>query len=235
VDIGGPISTASSAGANVAISRTRKAIHIPFNERDYHNNRRAGRPFIEHQVEIVNFEIALRGTVAAWPNLCLLIGDEIIVADRQRRKRGGNPFALRAKLSYAGWIREANVIPDFVFSLTLARGRRFKFMIEIDRGKMPIRRSDPDKTSFEQKMPVYLSGHGARQHKRQLGWKNFRMLSLTTDRKRVQHMQETLRDISGARGGSLFLFSTYEAPRTHDLLNTWTDGAGRAVQLVFRL
>ena len=198
-----------------------------------YNNRRAGRPFIEHQVEIVNFEVVLRGAVRQRPELTLLTGVETIIPDRQRGNASGNPFALRTKLSYAGWIREARVIPDFVFSLIPPRGERFNFMVEIDRGKMPIRRSDPDKTSFEQKMRVYLSGHGARQHERQVGWKNFRVLSVTTDRKRLQHMQETLRDLPHGRGGpSLFLFSTYEALRTHEALNAWQDAAGRPAKLL---
>ena len=58
-------------------------------------------------------------------------------------------------------------------------------MVEIDRGTMPVKRSDPEQTSFEGKMRVYLAAHAAKQHERQFGWKNFRVLTVTTDRQRV--------------------------------------------------
>jgi len=196
-------------------------------------NREAGRPFIEHQVEIVNFEVGVRRAVGERSDLSMLTAAETLMVAHHQRARGGNPFALRAKLSYAGWIREARVVPDFVFSLIPLRGQRFNFMVEIDRGKMPIRRSDPDKSSFEQKMRVYLSAHGAKQHERQLGWKNFRVLSVTTEAKRLQHMRETWREISAACGNpSLFLFTTYEALRAGDVFNSWQDSIGRPAKLL---
>ena len=45
---------------------------------------------------------------------------------------------------------------------------------------MPITRSRFDQTSFEKKMRGYLAAHAAKQHERQFGWKNFRVLTITT-------------------------------------------------------
>ena len=76
------------------------------------------------------------------------------------------------------------MIPDLVFGLQLTTGKRLNFMVEIDRGTMPVSRSDPDRTSFEQKMRVYLAAHAAKQHERQFGWKNFRVLTVTTQHRK---------------------------------------------------
>ena len=51
------------------------------------------------------------------------------------------------------------VVPDVVFGLQPAKADRRNFMVEIDRGTMPVRRSDPEQTSFEGKMRVYLAAH----------------------------------------------------------------------------
>jgi hypothetical protein len=132
-------------------------------------------------------------------------------------------------------MREVSVIPDFVFGLQLKNDKRLNFMVEIDRGMMPVRRSDPDQTSFEKKMRVYLAAHAAKQHERQSGWKNFRVLTITTDQQRVQSMKEALEGLRVSRspGAALFLFSTFDDLRAGDPLSrTWADGIGRHARLI---
>jgi hypothetical protein len=163
----------------------------------------------------------------------LLSTEELIVASRQ--PTGRNPFMLRAKLSDRGTVREVGVIPDLVFGLELGDGSQRNFMVEIDRGTMPVSRSDPDQTSFQRKMRVYLGAHAAKQHERQFGWRNFRVLTVTTDPDRIATMMTALRQIRVPRsaGPSLFLFSTFNALRPSDpLAYCWQDGSGRSVQLI---
>jgi len=204
-------------------------------DRSY-NNRRAGRPFIEHQVEIVNFQVALQRAVAQRSDVRLIQMEDMIAASRQQmRRRSGAPFALRAKLSLRGWVREASVVPDLVFGLQLKSGKRLNFMVEIDRGTMPVCRSDPDRTSFEQKMRVYLAAHAAKQHERQFGWKNFRVLTVTTDRQRMQSMKDALEGlrVPGSSGASLFLFSTFgDLGMAGPLAPCWQDGKGRTASVL---
>src|SRR5205085_12012418 len=71
------------------------------------------------------------------------------------------------------------------------KGERRNFMVEIDRGTRPVRRSDPEQTSFEGKMRVYQAAHAAREHQHKLGLANFRVLTITTDRQRVRAMMQT--------------------------------------------
>ena len=132
-------------------------------------------------------------------------------------------------------MREVGVVPDLVFGLELADGSRRNFMVEIDRGTMPVNRSDPDQTSFQRKMRVYLAAHAAKQHERQFGWKNFRVLTVTTDSNRIATMMAALRQIRVPRsaGPSLFLLSTFDDLRSSDpLAFRWQDGSGRSVQLI---
>ena len=60
-----------------------------------------------------------------------------------------NPISLRVKLSHQGVMHEIGLVPDLVFGLQFVDGSRHSFMVEIDRGTMPIARSDFLQTSFE--------------------------------------------------------------------------------------
>jgi hypothetical protein len=195
-------------------------------------NREAHRPFIEHQIEIVNFQVALQRAVTQRDDLRLIAAEDMLPASRQRSRA---PFALRAKLSQRGQVRDATLIPDLVFGLQLGKGERRNFMVEIDRGTMPVTRSDPDQTSFAGKIRVYLAAHAAKQHERQFGWKNFRVLTVTTDLQRVQSMAEASRGlcIPHGAGASLFLFTIFDDLRTTDpIALPWRDGDGRDVSLI---
>ena len=124
-------------------------------------------------------------------------------------------------------MREISVVPDLVLGLQLADGSRLNFMVEVDRGTMPVRRSDPEPTSFEGKMRVYLAAHIAKQHDRQFGWKNFRTLVITTNRQRLLAMAQALLEIPTLHnvGPAQFLFASFEDLRETDPLNLhWMNG-----------
>ena len=199
-------------------------------------NREAGRPFIEHQIEIVNFEVALQQAVAQRSDVRLIAPEDMKLAASRRPMRAGRPpFAMRAKLSHRGKVREISVIPDLVFGLQLATGERRNFVAEIDRGTMPISRSDPSQTSFERKMRVYLAAHAAQQHQRQFGWRNFRVLTITTTTARVGAMLEALRRlrVSHATSAPLFLFTTFNDLRARTPLTVdWLDATRGGVSLI---
>jgi hypothetical protein len=198
-------------------------------------NREARRPFIEHQIEIVNFQVALQRAVTKHSGLRLIPPTEIKTASRQPMPASRAPLALRAKLAHRGVVREIGVVPDIVFGLELPNGSRRYFMVEIDRGTMPISRADFAQTSIERKMRAYLIAHAAKQHERQFDWKNFRVLTVTTDQQRMQSMKEALQCLRVPRssGASLFLFSTFDDLRAGNPLEyQWQDGNDRLVRLL---
>ncbi len=127
-------------------------------------------------------------------------------------------------------MRERGIVPDLVFGLAPRGGARRYFMVEIDRGTMPVVRSNLMQTSFEQKMRAYLIAHAAKQHERQFGWKNFRVLTVTTDDRRRQSMIDALRRlrVPHSLGASLFYFATRdELSVGNPLAHTWHDGNDR--------
>jgi hypothetical protein len=199
-------------------------------------NREAHRPFIEHQIEIVNFRVALQRAAAQRSDVRLISAEEMnSAASRRPMQAPRAPFALRAKLAHRGAVHEFSVVPDVVFGLELSDGSRRNFMVEIDRGTMPVTRSRFDQTSFEKKMRGYLAAHAAKQHERQFGWRNFRVLAVTTDQERMQSMKEALDGLRVPRspGASLFLFSTFDDLRAEDpVAHDWRDGNGQSVHLI---
>jgi Replication-relaxation len=198
-------------------------------------NREVGRPFIEHQLEIVDFKVALDRATRDHGNVQLMHAEEIASSIPEEPRRGRNPFAMKVKLSHQGAQREIGVVPDFVFGLRFSDGSRRCFMVEIDRGTMPITRADFEQTSFERKMRAYLTAHAGKHHERQFGWKNFRVLTVTVDEYGVRSMMEALRQLHVAHspGASLFLFATREELHARNpIAHGWRDGNGRSLPLI---
>lgn len=195
-------------------------------------NREAGRPFIEHQLETIDFWLGLHAATADSP--VQLIHQHELIADfpeRQRARR--NPLSLTARLSHRGHPHEISVIPDLAFGLVLPDGSRRNFLVEIDRGTMPVTRSDMRQTSVERKLRAYLAAHAARQHQRQFGWKNFRVLTVTTDHTRLRSMTEATRQLRQSGSSSLFLFATRNAvARAGPIATAWHDIRDRRTCLI---
>ena len=82
---------------------------------------------------------------------CFVPSLDIIAAFPEQTRAARNPLSLRVKLSHEGAVHEIGLVPDLVFGLQLPDGSRHSFMVEIDRGTMPIARSDFLQTSFEWK------------------------------------------------------------------------------------
>jgi Replication-relaxation len=198
-------------------------------------NDEAGRPFIEHQLEIIDFHVALEPSTRSRRDVRLIHPEEIIASLPDQTHTMGNPLALRVSVSHNGSAHDLQIIPDLVFGLMFADGSRKCFMVEIDRGTMPISRSDFRQTSVNRKMRSYLAAYAAKQHEQHFGWKAFRVLVVTNDDQRIRSIQETLRqvDTPNTPGASLFLFATRSALRVSDpLAHAWRDGNGSPVRLV---
>src|SRR5262249_5855041 len=106
------------------------------------NNETAGRPFIEHQLEILEFSVALEFAARRHRGIRLIPAKELIrgFPDHIRARR--NPLALRAIISHEGRTDDIGIVPDLIFGIGFNDGSRRCFMVEIDRGTMPITRSD---------------------------------------------------------------------------------------------
>src|SRR5262249_4875051 len=154
-----------------------------------------------------------------------------VFPDQQRQAR--NPLALRLQVAQNGTIDHVGIVPDLVFGLRFPDGSRRCFAVEIDRGTMPITRTDSTKTSFERKMRGYLHAHAAKTPEHSFGWRTFRVLTVTTDKARLESMRAAVLrlHIPNSPGPSLFFFITRdELGNSNPMVKSWTDGHGRTVR-----
>jgi hypothetical protein len=220
-------------GARLLIARDGfDAAHVEWSRR----NREAGRPFIEHQLEIADFEVAAQLSAERF-GYHYISAEEIAPTSpgKVTSAFAGNPFALRVTVAHQGTRHEIGLVPDIAFAIDMKTGARRNFLVEIDRGTMPITRADFSQTSIERKLRSYLSAYASRLFERNVGWKSFRVLFVTSDETRVASMLDALRTIQppGAAGSSLFLFTSRHALRAADPLSAmWRGADGRPRRLL---
>jgi Replication-relaxation len=198
-------------------------------------NREAGRQFVDHQLQISDFYTSVLRATEARADVELIEPDELVAAFPEHIRNSRHPFSLRATLADRGTQYEIGIIPDFAFGLRFSDGSRRCFLVEIDRGTMPVSRSDLRQTSFKRKMYAYLTAYAAKQHESRFGWKAFGVLTVTTDDQRMRSMREALHQLnaSNGSGASLFLFAAREGLKASDpLAYSWHDGNGNTVRLM---
>jgi hypothetical protein len=127
-------------------------------------NREVGRPFVDHQLEITDFYTSLQRATQGRTDVKLIPPDDIVADFPEHTRKARNPLSLRVTLPDHGTQREIALIPDFAFGLRFSDRSRRCFLVEIDRGMMPVSRSDLRQTSFRRKMLVYLAAFAAKQH-----------------------------------------------------------------------
>src|SRR4051794_38118035 len=88
--------------------------------------------------------------------------------------------------------------------------RRAFFFLEADRGTMPVVRKGLRQTSFLRKLLAYRETWRQGVHKARLGIPNFRVLTVTASRERVEHLVEACRSLAGG-GSRLFFFKDQES------------------------
>ena len=218
-------------GAQLLAERDRECVNQALSG----NNHRAGRPFIEHQLEIIEFYVALELSARRHRGIRLIHSNELISSLLETTRAKPNPLALRATIAHEGKTQETGIVPDLVFGIEFRDGSRRCFMVEIDRGTMPITRSDISQSSFGRKMSGYLTAYAARQHEQQFGWKAFRVLTVTTDQNRLASMMKALcaLNVPQSPGPALFWFGLRQELARNDLIGfAWRDGAGQRRHIV---
>ena len=113
--------------------------------------------------------------------------------------------------------------------------RRAYFFLEADRGTMPVVRKGLAQTSILRKLICYQETWRQGIQRSYLGISNFRVLTVTTSRERVEHLVEACRSLGGG-GSRLFLFMDQERLSRGDILRQeWVNGEGQGVRLLARL
>lgn len=160
----------------------------------------------------------------------LIHPEEIVANSPEQTCKKRNPFALRVSISHNESSSEIGVVPDLVFGLQFSNGSHRCFMVEVDRGTMPITRGNIAQSSFERKMRAYLAAHAEGRHEQQFGWKTFRVLVVTTDQQRVRSMLGALQRLTAEKkpASALFLFALRDDLRlSAPIAEVWHDSSGR--------
>lgn len=194
--------------------------------------RGAGWRFIEHTVAVSEFLVSLELATRTRGNIHLLERRDVLEdAPKTHRDR---QVRLEATIRINGSMRKNSVVPDAFFGLSFDSKTETYFMLEIDRGEMPIERfKDTYRTYFAKKLFTYLEASKQKRQVHELGIPHFRVLNVTTSAERVEKMIAAIDAITNGRGTNLFLFATYsELATTSPLDLAWTSGRREPVYLV---
>jgi hypothetical protein len=190
--------------------------------------RRAGWRFIEHRVDITEFMVRLELACRGRSDIALIDRKEIFEsAPKTQRDRH---VRLVVKVRIDGAHQLLSVDPDELFGLRFpATGKASYFMLERDRGEMPVhRRKSKDQTYYAKKMLAYHEANRVGEHVQELGLPSFRVLTVTPSRARVEQMIEAQKEMTDGRGSNLFLFTDdHKLIDSDPLAATWTTGKGR--------
>ncbi len=136
------------------------------------------------------------------------------------------PYRLSVPVIFKSTRQTIGIEPDYAFSLGFpAAGRCANFLVEIDRGTMPVERSDITQSSIMRKFLAYGAVWRSKLHTRTFGWRNFRVLVVTGSTERAQNMRDVLLRHTGGKGSPLFWFADAQALATDNTLeHAWIDG-----------
>ena len=144
-----------------------------------------------------------------------------------------SPWSWRVRVQHKGATPEIGLLPDYVFALLLPDGRRRPFVVEVDRGTMPVERATLDLSSMLRKFLAYEGGRKQELHTSRFGWRNFRVLVVTSSEERAETMRALIGRTPALNSSPLFLFADHETLMQSDVLDTvWTAANGKPQALI---
>lgn len=197
-------------------------------------NRRVKEKFVEHTLGVADFLVGMELACRAHGNLRLLTQEDILANAPERTRRKRHPFRWQTRINWGGEWHNISIVPDAVFGLHYTDRpdgkNRAYFMVEIDRGTMPILRRDISQSSFARKLHSYADSYERKLHTELYGIKNFRVLTVTTSQDRIETMQTAYQSEVGTKApAGMFLFSL-KGRLSKDVLD-WIDANSKSVDL----
>lgn len=202
-------------------------------------HKRAGSVFIEHTIEIADFmtsvELACRENV----DVELVREHDLITLAPAETRKAREPLRFKVRSPQPGSHEEWSVVPDGLFGLLFSNETAAYFLLEIDRGTIPLVRTEVEGTAawrknIAYKLATYWEGWRAGRHLAHYGEhvKAFRVLMVTSSKKRVDNMVEIQREVTGGRGSNMFLFIDRNTVlETDPLRAVWLNGKGTPTKL----
>lgn len=196
-------------------------------------NKDSGRVFIKHTLAISDVRVALTAACRDHTDLRLQCRNELLETLPAETQSARNPWTWRVRIQYDGSFQDIGLIPDDTFALFLPDGRRRPYVLECDRGTMPVERSSLSQTSMLRKFLAYESARLQGIHTRQFGWRNFRVLTTTPSIERADNMRALIARTPSLKHSPLFLFAQHDQLMMNNILaHRWIDATGKAHSLV---
>lgn len=220
-----------------------KGAHLLANECEYREltrhgwstkNKSAGRPFLKHTLAIADFATSLQLAITSRGGVQLIDSDALVKAFPMNTQELSKPYRLSIPVIHQGTRSDIGIEPDYAFALYLPQmKKRAHFLVEIDRGTMPVLRRDLKQSSILRKLLAYQSMWKMKRHTAHFGWQNFRVLFVTTNAERVENMIEATNTNSQTKGSPLFLFADkLELNENNLLLDKWNNLNGISQSLL---
>ena len=192
-------------------------------------NKSATRPFLQHTLGIADFAVALQSSISVRDDVELVEEDQLQENFCAKILAQNKPWRLSVPVIHENARLEIGLEADYVFSLYLPKVRRKAFfLVEIDRGTMPVVRRDLRQSSILRKLLAYQTMWQIKLHQKHFGWGNFRVLFVTQSKERVENMIAAANAQSQTQQSPLFLFadksSLYDLDDVLDY--QWYDTAG---------
>jgi hypothetical protein len=194
-------------------------------------SKRGGVNFLNHTVSIANFLVNLQLS-CRQTGVEIISENEILAEAPLATQRAREPLRWVVTRTVGGKRERWSAVSDGLFGLRFPDGTGSFFLLEVDRGTIPIVRRGATHRSIKRKLETYILGWQAGQHMRQFG-KNLRVLIMTSSAKRMEHMLTTVGDITAEQGGSGFLLFAHatDFAGKNPLDFSWTNGRGEKVRL----
>ena len=206
--------------ASRGAAHLRRADNTPFSRFDWTSrNRGVKRLFLEHALMVSDIMVALELACRMRGDVRLLIEHEIPLPESTNREN--DPFRWTVTVSGK---QKLGVIPDRVFALEFTASKeRILCFLEADRGTMPVRRHRIDASSFGRKFAAYEETWRRGIHTLRFGNKRLRVLAVTDNEERANHLRDAC--VSAHAGHGIFLFSTRQriADAADALVEPWSD------------
>ena len=175
-------------------------------------NKRASAIFIEHTLEVADFMTGVELGCRTHGDVELMREHEILDIAPEETGAAREPLRWKVDKVMMGKRETFSVVPDGLFGLLFADETAAYFVLEVDRGTIPLIRTDVPGTpawrkSISYKLATYWEGWKAQQHLKQFGVKQVRVAMVTSSPERMENMREIVHDLTEGSGSNFFLFT----------------------------
>jgi hypothetical protein len=200
-------------------------------------NKRAGAIFIEHTLEVADFMTSVELACRTRGDVELMREHEVLALAPKETRTVREPLRWSVDKVIMGRKETFSVVPDGLFGLVFPDDTAAYFVLEVDRGTIPLLRKDVPGTpawrkSISYKLSTYWEGWKAQQHVSQFGVKQVRVAMVTSSPERVRNMLTVVGELTEGKGTNFFLFVDKAALAASNPLSVeWTTGKGERVKL----